>query len=359
MHPILQSRRRLFLYLLAWTPLLGLLAYVVWATGGISWREALAVLAPACAVYAFACLSPWYLSRVMPLRVSRVMNLVGTWAAAAVAGALVFLAGARLAASFLSEFSSFTGVERRLAPHQPLLFGMGVLLYLLSAGLNYAAVAAEQSHEAERRVVESRALAREAELQALKMQINPHFLFNRLHSIAALTTVDGARAREMCVRLSDFLRAGLALGERESIPLREELALARRYLEVEQVRFGDRLRVEEDIQDVCEECAVPALLLQPLVENAVKHGIAGIVDGGTIRLAATRNGRQVSIAIENAFDAEMLPARNIGMGLAHVRRRLQVRYGGEAALDAAGSDGVYRVFLRLPCESSIASSNRA
>jgi two-component system sensor histidine kinase AlgZ len=296
-HPILASRRRLFLYLLAWTPLLGLLTYVVWATGGMSWPEALAVLAPACAVYAFACLSPWYLSRAMPLRLSRVVNLAGTWAAAAVAGALVFLASARLAASFLSEFSAFNGVERRVAPHQPLLFGMGVLLYLLSAGLNYAAVAAEQSHQAERRAVESRALAREAELQALKMQINPHFLFNSLHSIAALTTLDGARAREMCVRLSDFLRAGLALGDRESIPLIEELALARLYLEVEQVRFGDRLRVEENIEAACEECAVPALLLQPLVENAVKHGIAGLVEGSAIRLSVSSSGGQVSIAI--------------------------------------------------------------
>jgi two-component sensor histidine kinase len=358
-HPLLASRRRLFLYLLAWTPLVVLQAYVVWATGGMSLPEALAVLAPACLVYAFACLSPWYLCRAMPLRVSRAVNLAGTWMAAALAGGMVFLGSARLAASFLEEFAATSGIERRLAPHQPLLFGMGVMLYLLSAGLNYAAVAAEQSHQSERRAMESRALAREAELQALRMQINPHFLFNSLHSIAALTAVDGARARDMCVRLSDFLRAGLALGDRESIPLREELALARRYLEVEQVRFGDRLRVEESIEAASEECAVPALLLQPLVENAVKHGIAGLVEGGAIRLTARRAGGGVTILIENAFDSEMPPPRQSGLGLAHVRRRLQLRYGEEAALDAAGSDGVYRVLLRLPCESPMASISRA
>jgi two-component system, LytTR family, sensor histidine kinase AlgZ len=358
-HPILASRRRLLLYLLAWTPLVGLLAYVVWATGGMSWPEALAVLAPACLVYAFACLSPWYLSKAMPLRISRAANLAFTWTAAALAGSLVFLGCVRLAASFLAEFTSFSGVERRLAPHQPLLFGMGVLLYLLSAGLNYAAVAVEQSHQAERRAMESRALAREAELQALRMQINPHFLFNSLHSIAALITVDAARAREMCVRLSDFLRAGLALSDRENIPLHEELALARRYLEVEQVRFGERLRVEESIEEWCQDCAVPALLLQPLVENAVKHGIAGLVGGGAIRLTATRAGGGVSILLENAFDPEMPPPRKSGMGLAHVRRRLQLRYGDNAAFDAGGRDGVYRVLLRLPCESPMASISLA
>jgi LytS/YehU family sensor histidine kinase len=247
----------------------------------------------------------------------------------------------------------------RPAPQLALLFGMGVLLYLLSAGLHYTALAVETSRAAERRAAEARTLAREAELQALRAQINPHFLFNSLHSIAALATMDGARAREMCVRLSGFLRGTLGLAGRESIPLREELALARAYLEVEQVRFGQRLRVEEEIEPACEDCAVPALLLQPLVENAVKHGIAGLVEGGSIRLAARRSGASVSITVENAFDPETPAPHNLGMGLAHVRRRLQVRYGEDAAFQAGPSDGVYRVVLRLPCESPMASSSRA
>ena len=355
MHPILVSRRRLGAYLLAWTPLVGLLAYVVWASGGLSFPQALAVLAPACLVYAFTCLSPWYLCRAMPLRLGRIFNLAATWTVAAAAGALVFLGAAWIAASMASDLApSLNGLDRRLAPHQPLLFGMAFLLYLLSAGLNYAAVAAEQSHQAERSAVESRALAREAELQALRMQINPHFLFNSLHSIAALTAIDSGRAREMCVRLADFLRAGLALGDRDSVPLREELALARRYLEVEQVRFGDRLRVEENVAADCEACAVPALLLQPLVENAVKHGIAGLVEGGVIRLNAGLTGRGVEILLENAFDPESPPARPSGRGLANVRRRLQLRYGDAAAIDAAASDGLYRVLLRLPMKMGTA-----
>lgn len=348
MHPILASRRRLGVYLLAWTPLVGLLAYVVWASGGMSWPQALVVLAPACLVYAFLCLSPWYLCRAMPLRLGRAFNLAATWTVAAAAGGLVFLGAAWLAASMASDLAAFNGLDRRLAPHQPLLFGMAFLLYLLSAGLNYAAVAAEQSHQAERRAVESRALAREAELQALRMQINPHFLFNSLHSIAALTAIDSGRAREMCVRLADFLRAGLALGDRDRVPLREELALARRYLEVEQVRFGERLRVEENVAAECEECPVPALLLQPLVENAVKHGIAGLVEGGVIRLTAGLTGRGVEILLENAFDPDSPAPRPSGRGLANVRRRLQLRYGDAAALDAAAGEGLYRVLLRLP-----------
>src|SRR5260370_2632838 len=116
---------------------------------------------------------------------------------------------------------------------------------------------------------EAELLAREAELKALKAQIDPHFLFNSLHSISALTAVDAGRARDMCIRLSDFLRNSLRLGERTTIPFSEELALARTYLEVEQVRFGQRLRVAQDIEEAYCDCDVPPLLLQPLVENSI------------------------------------------------------------------------------------------
>jgi hypothetical protein len=370
MHPLLASRRRVLLYLLAWTPILALLVYVTSAYGAASWQDAAAALAPACALYAFVCLSPFYVCRSRPLSLARTSGLAGTFGAAALAGGLTFAGAAWLSMRALGQSVAFHGIERDLTPHLAAWFGMGVLLYLLSVGLHYAALAAETSREAERRAAEARTLAREAELQALRMQINPHFLFNCLHSISALATQDGARAREMCVRLAAFLRGSLGLGLRESIPLREELALARSYLDVERVRFGARLRVEEEIESACEDCAVPALLLQPLVENAVKHGIAGLVDGGAIRLAVRRSGAAVVITVENGFDPEMPAASKTGMGLKHVRRRLQVCYGDDAEMDAGplqrppapdaeSAQGVYRVVLRLPCESPMASSSRA
>jgi LytS/YehU family sensor histidine kinase len=297
-----------------------------------------AVLAPACAVLAFACLSPWPLCRVRPLRLSAAGSLAFTWAGAAAAASSTFTAAVWLSAR----------VQGRPAMHLDLLFGLGIILYLLSAGLHYAALAADASRVATMSAVEAHALARDAELYALRMQINPHFLFNSLHSIAALTTQDAPRAREMCLRLSEFLRSSLGLGDREDIPLRDELALARSYLEVEHVRFGERLRIREEIQDACQECSIPALLLQPLVENAVKHGVASLVEGGVIRLAVSRRGNDVHIEIENAYDPEA-PAERLGVGLAHVRRRLQVRYGVEATFHAGAAEGVYRVDLSFPC----------
>jgi two-component system sensor histidine kinase AlgZ len=359
MHPILAAGRRLVMYLLVWLPILVLLALMAKTAGGLAWWQELAVLTPAAALFAFACLSPWYLCRAMPLHRVGWSNVLGTFGAAAAAGSLVFVGSVKLVSLIVEQFvpnlNSNGAADRPL----PLLFGMGVLLYVLSIGLHYAWLAAEESREAESRAAEARTLAREAELRALKMQINPHFLFNSLHSIAALATQDGARARDMCIRLSEFLRSGLGLGDRDHISLREELALARSYLDVERVRFGDRLRIEETIDADCGDCGVPPLVLQPLVENAVKHGIAGLLEGGSIRLQARRQQGGVCITIENPFDPEMPPPRKSGLGLAHVRRRLEVRYGDRAVFEPSSLEGLYRVVLLLPCDSPIASISRA
>jgi len=348
MHPILTARGRLVLYLAAWAPMLALMAYLS-RSPGARWLPTAGALLPACLLFAFVCLSPWYICRVQPLRLADVSRLATTWTAASLCAGGLLAATAWISANLLAQ----------PLPNLGPLAGLGAILYVLSAGLHYTALADQASREAEQRAAEARALARDSELQALRAQFNPHFLFNSLHSIAALATQDGARAREMCVRLSDFLRSSLGLGGRDRIPLSEELALARSYLVVEQVRFGARLRVVEQIDAACEGCAIPALLLQPLIENAVKHGVAGMIEGGEIRLAAANRDGDVLVTVENAFDPDAPPATRLGMGLAQVRRRLAVTYGDRARFDAGPRAGLYRVELRFPCESPIASSSRA
>ncbi|MBV9156887.1 MAG: histidine kinase [Acidobacteriaceae bacterium] len=194
-------------------------------------------------------------------------------------------------------------------------------------------------------------LSREAELKALKAQVNPHFLFNSLNSISALTAVDAARAREMCIRLSEILRNSLRLGERVSIPFGEELALTRTYLEVEQVRFGNRLRVSQDFDAACSDCEVPPLLVQPLVENAIKHGIATLVDGGEISMTGRRSADGVRVVIENPFDPDAPETRKSGFGLISVRNRLHARFANAARLEIQVDHNCYRVVLSLPCEA--------
>ena len=352
MHPVLASYRRLTAYLLAWGPVLALLAYGAPQTPGAAWAGFASVLAPVCALFAFVCLSPWPICRSWPLSPGQSRGH-GRHVGRRSRRRRPHPDGRRLAGRILPAAGGATAPAR-------LLFAMGTLLYLLSAGLHYAVLAAQESREAERRAAEARTLAREAELQALRIQLNPHFLFNSLHSISALATVDGPRAREMCIRLADFLRGSLGLGERETIPLEEELALARRYLEVEQVRFGGRLEVQEAIDPDCEHCGVPALAAAA-AGGKCRQAWNGRPGGRRRHPAGGASPRQASVAIlvENAFDPEAAAGRSLGLGLRNVRRRLRVRYGEEAELEAGPAGDRYRVSLRLPCESPIASSSRA
>jgi two-component system, LytTR family, sensor histidine kinase AlgZ len=215
--------------------------------------------------------------------------------------------------------------------------------------VSYLARAFAASREAEHRGLELQVMAREAELRALRAQIDPHFLFNSLQSISALTSADPAAARRMCLQLAEFLRETLAIGARQRIPLESELDLARRYLSIEQVRFGDRLRIEIAAGPAGAE-PVPPLLLQPLVENAVTHGIAHLVEGGVVRIRAERRATSIAIAVDNPCDPDRPAGRGTGVGLRNVRGRLATLFGGDAVLSTVEADGRFVARIEMPLE---------
>jgi two-component system sensor histidine kinase AlgZ len=351
MHPILGQLRHLALYLLAWVPLGAILLYLLASPGGLSWPKALAMVVPLCLVYAFACLSAWYPCRGTPLKSSGFSRLALTHLTAAILMSLLWMALAKGIALALASLPTFHALDQEVARGYPLLFASGVLLYLLAVALHYVLHSAQGSREAEQREMEARVLARDSELRALKAQVNPHFLFNSLHSISALTAIDPAKAREMCIALADFLRSTLGMGEKIVVPLRDELLLVHSFLSVEKVRFGLRLNLEEKIAPDTLEYLVPPLLLQPLVENAVSHGTANLTEGGWIRIQIGQNGPgDLSISVENNFDPEMPPRRGTGTGLKNVRQRLDTRYGDRATFDARTDGDCFRVTLSLPAE---------
>lgn len=349
MHPLIVGRGRLGLYLLVWIPLALLLAYLLVVTGGLAWLEAATLSLPLALFYAFVCLAPWYMCRALPIGSSPGYKILGNHLAAAIAAGLLWIVLAKGLAVIFGR-SLFAHLNERFSPQLPLVFGIGVLLYLLSVALHYVLLSIESSKEAEAREQEALTLARESELKALKAQLNPHFLFNSLNSISALATVDGQRARDMCIKLSDFLRTTLKLGDKQRINFSDELELAQAYLEVEQVRFGSRLHVEIEADADCERCIVPSLVLQPLVENAVKHGIAGLVAGGTIRLQSHCNDGWLQVKITNDFDPDSpVPSRH-GLGLRNVRDRLRAVYENRARIETMMTPASHFVVeLELPC----------
>jgi LytS/YehU family sensor histidine kinase len=270
--------------------------------------------------------------------------------AAGIVSSALWTAGARAWAATLERNGLGDDLAARFARQTLLVWAMGVLLYLLSAAGHYLIAAFEEGRRAEARALELQLLAGQAELRALRAQIDPHFLFNSLNSISALAGSDPAAARRMCILLADFLRNSLHLSEKPSIPLEQELALARDYLAIEQVRFGARLAVKIEMDEACRGALVPPLITQPLAENAVRHGIASLLEGGTVRIAARRGGEGLRLVMENPCDAAAPERNGSGVGLSLVRRRLEAHaaHAGRAArLDVARAAGSFRVEIAL------------
>jgi len=235
----------------------------------------------------------------------------------------------------------------------------GAWLSLVAACAIHAVVAyAAQLRRERERSAQAQALARDAELLALRYQLQPHFLFNTLNAVSALVGEgQAAQAQRMLARLSEFLRATLDDGHGHEVSLAEELALTEAYLEIERARLGERLQLRWRIGAGVLPARVPYLLLQPLVENAIRHGIARRVAPGRIELAIVAAGEDLSIEIANdaattsASEAEptRAPGATGAIGLRNVRDRLQALYPQRHAFDAAfDADGRYRVRLRLP-----------
>ena len=355
MHPILGYPRRLALYLTAWLSLSELLFYLLTYRSSVGWIPAATFFFPLALFYGFVCLSAWYSCRGMPIADTSFKTLLATHFLAALIVSFFWIGVAKALAHAVSNLTRFRGFNEWISTDLPVLLAAGVLLYLLAVALFYVLLAQEESREAEQRAMEAQVQARDAELRALKAQVNPHFLFNSLHSISALTSSDPKRAREMCIALADFLRATLGLGEKALIPLEEELSLIHSFLAVEKIRFGNRLQMEEKVDQEVLNFMVPPLILQPLVENAVAHGIANLTEGGVIRLHASYRAEEssVSIDVENSFDPEAPARRKSGVGLANVRRRLDTRYGNTAKFSVDRNDGCFHVGLVLPAERQL------
>jgi two-component system, LytTR family, sensor histidine kinase AlgZ len=350
MHPILSQFRRLAAYLLGWVPLAALLAYLLDVTGGLRPGTSVAIAFPLCLIYAFICLSAYYSCRATPFDRSTISRLVITHGTGALVASGIWILVAKILIYALAKTAVLPGIDLNFPREIPLLLGTGILFYLLSVDLYYVLMAVDASRQAEARALQANILAREAELRALKAQVNPHFLFNSLNSISALTSSDPAKARGMCILLGDFLRRTLGLGEKSTIPLEEELSLVHSFLAVEKVRFGARIKMDENIDKDAMNVPVPPLLLQPLVENAVVHGIAHLVEGGSVRLEVKATNGVLSMVVENTFDPDAPPRRKGGVGLANVRQRLNARYGNQASFEAKAEGDHFRVSINLPTQ---------
>ena len=233
---------------------------------------------------------------------------------------------------------------------------LSILIYLAVVGIKSAFNYYQKYREKQLRTSQLEARLAQSRLQVLKMQLHPHFLFNTLNAISELLHRDPDGAEHMITDLSDLLRMALENLEVQEIPLKQELEFLRKYLEIEQMRFQDRLRVEMDIAPDTLDASVPNMILQPLVENAIKHGISPKAGGGRIDIGATRSNGHLVLSVSDdgvGVPAEGLRSLRDGVGLSNTRRRLKHLYGEEHRfeLKVPETDGL-RIDLEIPYKES-------
>jgi len=284
----------------------------------------------------------------------RTLVLIAAVIATAIANTLFDLVFQRLVAEHVE--AAWATLPRDLGRAYP-----SALNYVLVFGVNMALfqvnLARRTSLIQELKLSHARSAAQQAQLAALRYQLNPHFLFNALNSISALiVTRRNEDAERMTEKLSSFLRTSLNADPGELVPLEDELALTEEYLEIESVRFGDRLEVAVSCAPQACGALVPSFLVQPLVENAIKHGVARSRDTVSISIEAHAEDGKLRIDVENCLPAGAEEPRGAdrprsGVGLKNVRRRLEALYGNAAGLTAEARDNSYVATITLPLSS--------
>lgn len=251
-------------------------------------------------------------------------------------------------------FAALTGAYRDLSAlkiaHIAFVncFHLGLLTYFAFVGVIQGLDALKLARRREVQVAEHRSACVRAQLQSLRLQLQPHFLFNTLHAIGSLMHYDVATADRMLNRLSEMLRTSLRESDNPLVTLKQEMTFIEAYVEIEKIRFEQRLGVEWAIPEHLHGSAIPPFILQPLVENAIKYGVAPRADGGKIVIRAYSEGAALMLEVEDDAPAQAVQQPGFGIGLSNTRSRLEALYGAghNFELVRAGSGTIARI--RIP-----------
>ena len=224
----------------------------------------------------------------------------------------------------------------------------GYIMYAIYLVFFYAVNYYQSLKEKIKKESEYKALIREAELQALKSQINPHFLFNSLNSISSLTVSNPEKAQEMVINLSTFMRYSLMHNEKEMVSFSRELENIKLYLSIEKVRFGKKLNAEFEIDAHCMDAEIPNMILQPIFENAIKYGVYETTDQVTIKTICNCEGNFLKITIVNDYDSSTIKRRGEGIGLRNIRKRMEIIYNNPDLMKVTDHKTSFEVQLIIP-----------
>jgi two-component system LytT family sensor kinase len=315
------------------------------APGGrpLYWTEAITIGFIEITGWVLMALVAFAVARRVPIQRGRMIRFVLVYLASMI-GAFVLLASWRVLIAGVTGLGALTF-------WQGIVLGAALktLIYSLLLGVGYALVYARQLHERELREAQLETELLSAHLNVLKMQLQPHFLFNTLNSISSLMYADVGAADRMVARLADFLRQTLRTLDTQEVTLQEEMNFLTLYLDIERARLRDRLEVCLDVDEGARVALVPHLILQPLVENAIRHAIAPRVEGGSVTILAKRHGDRLQLAVRDDGPGLQGNPDTTGLGLQNTRQRLQHLYPGtHRFLIRNGPDGGAEVQVEIP-----------
>jgi sensor histidine kinase YesM len=347
-HPLLGERRALFAYLLFWVAA-ALVPIAMLESAEEPGLELVAFLS----TFSFGALTlpTWFLSRALSKRANALRMIVAHGLSCAV-WSLVYRLLWEVLSQALSIFPAYAHLPSTVDSHELSLFALGALFYALVASFHHTLAEIARRRDALERQASLALSAERAELAALRAQVHPHFLFNALNTISALVSYEPHLARSACVSLGEYLRATLSAQDQALVTLSEEWALCETYLRIEALRLGDRLRLDVELSPLSRQASLPSLLLQPLVENAITHGIARDEQPDALELRAEATEHTLYVRLRNSY-VEGARRRSLGRGLANVRARLSAHYGDKAELSVAQTPRHFAIELKLPIDAPL------
>ncbi|MBN1952617.1 MAG: histidine kinase [Bacteroidales bacterium] len=346
LHPILKNRNSLIGYSVFWLIIVILNAFILLHFYDFDFSIALLESTVFNALFAILGIGIWYPVYYTDLEKNNILNFVTNHLASS-----SLAVGLWLWLSYIvltTTFSDSTGYISYLNKSIPWRIGAGFLQYTLMALIYYLQIYYQNFKDKLLRESELKALVKESQLNSLKSQINPHFLFNSLNSISSLTMVSPEKAQDMVINLSDFLRYSLSSKNEKLTNFQKELQNIDRYLSIEKIRFGKRLSVEREISEPCLRYYLPGLILQPLMENAVKYGVYESTDLSEIFIKASCREEVLEVVIRNEYDPDYISKRGEGIGLRNVASRMKIQYGRDDLIKIEKTEKTFEVRLLFP-----------
>ncbi len=346
LNPITKNKNYILAYIVIWFTIFLLQTFIVNFFYGVDSVISLADSAVFNVIFALIGLNLWYVIRFNLKETPNIFDLLFNHLIVAVLAIAGWITISYFTLIYI--FPDADSYRDFLNESLPWRVITGIFYYLLFVMYYYVMLYYEDLQEKLKVEAELKNLVNEAELTALRSQINPHFLFNSLNSISSLTITNPDKAQEMVIKLSDFLRYTLSHDKDEKASLKEEFSNLSRYLEIEKIRFGHRLNFVTNIPEDCDKFLIPNMILQPLIENAIKHGVYNSTEEVLVELTCKYDNDNIIIEIFNEYDPDSFNKKGSGIGLKNIRKRLQIIYKRRDLLEISAEKQIFQATLKIP-----------